>query len=641
MNAKSAKLKELASSNTFAILAVSAVYLFMAFRILQPEFGFSDDLSYVNHAVSVLNGTYSLASENVVDHRFSILIPVSFFVAVFGVSDFAAVVWPCLCGVAIIAMLVVIGNSEQRPIGMLAAVMFASSLVVLEQSQTLFPDLVLVMFMLTVLFSLYYREKLQTRYILLAVVLNFGLWGAFLTKLTFVYILPIIALVMFMDVLKKRNMRFWISCFTVGALLLVCYLATYHVFTGNALHRINLYGLAADRPFTDNRNTTAEIIRRITIDPVNLLVTHNGYWLGFYFYCISAALIVKNWRKGISKFEKFWFTVTSVLLLFYVFMTTSLGHYYPLPLFPRYWLVFVPLFGLLAGVNIVKFFSSTEERYLPWILTTWLFLLTKLWLSFETFDVYLAALITIYTVISHVTIIQRTNLGFAKRFLAGAVIISTGVVAAIVLKKDFLLEILQHSRYYSKTTALLAYSAWVGFLGAAILVKGRVAAKWGAVAILIAVINLHEIAFLGSRNHYQDWKTCVLNALNENGSTCVVTDHRLAKDAPKIQAFKRRKPELTFVSFSEFDPGASNQPTTALVRYRFFRKIRAMQTSGNRRYDGEFAEVLRSDEFVRSIQSDWHELSVGKSYWGDRVWAFYRRPAEESRNVADAGRSGQ
>ncbi len=274
--------------------------------------------------------------------RQGLLAPVSFIVSIFGPQMWAFVIWPWIC--LVMLSLVIWWIFEGKLQFILLCLLLLGPWPAAYGLQLL-PDLPMMAFATVGLALLPHVSATSLK--------KSWLWGigftlamfiSSLCKLTVLYLLPLLAGLIIMDLIHKRNQLFWKSALLSGSLILAAYWG-WQMLEGGFVDR--LAQIEQDHnssPFSYSWQDRSGMLRRIFVEPIVSFFGNPGVGI-LLFPAIAALFSGHQYLKP-------------VLIVFLYFLgihwlgSTSLSHYSPLPADPRMWiLISIPLL-VLAGIGL-------------------------------------------------------------------------------------------------------------------------------------------------------------------------------------------------------------------------------------------------------------------------------------------------
>lgn len=344
----------------------SIPFLILAFHVLAligyhffgniGHYGY-DDMQYAKIASNLTKGIADYT-----DHftfRFPIVFFTAFAYSIFGVTDFAS----SLPSLAISIFTLVLLFLSLRNKGTTALIIglslctFANWFIF--YSDKLMPDIYVAFSVLSVLFILHrYKYEghrgLVKSSILFALALLFG----FMAKETIVLILPLLMYIFIVDLIKKRDLKFWIYSGVFGIILLAIYFIFLWKVTGN-------YGSRFDAILKNNylnlcsydHQSVKILLKRIAYEFIEMM-TNSVMFTGVVL--VVGGIITKGLRRYLLMNDSYSFYMISsvILVLSSNFMTISLTSYVPMCLDPRHYLFLIPVVAIPASIIVTEFIKT-------------------------------------------------------------------------------------------------------------------------------------------------------------------------------------------------------------------------------------------------------------------------------------------
>lgn len=247
----------------------------------------------------------------------------------------------------------------------------------LRLSADIAPDLVMCAFAFPAILLLWKVQLKEGFLIAKGILFSCLLFIAFCTKLTVLFILPFLSIIFFWNILNKKKIRFWLSAFVTGFVLLACYFLIYDSFTGDPFFRFNGLELThsemqqgvrwnyVNRPFQD-------YLLRLTIKPIGFFLNAPGYAILLIpialYFIIKAANFPKFFKINKSNFPGFLGLYFATTLLMHWFCSTSLNYYNPVVLVERMLILILPAITILCIYIIQKKIPQLIDNQNKWFL---------------------------------------------------------------------------------------------------------------------------------------------------------------------------------------------------------------------------------------------------------------------------------
>lgn len=359
---------------TFFILFLSifvVIFVIMSF----DGYFFYDDNDYINYAHQITTGKFQIW-DNIFPHRLGIILPLSALLKVFGFSDVAVVALPLICMLACLWALWDFFISKNLIWGVWTCIFFSLDFYTLFFANKIYPDVLLTLFALGAVLTLFKRNNKAVLSGILFVLFNFL---AFISKELIVYILPFYVFIFAQDMYQKRNFRFWRWSIFLGFFVLLAYFGAYYYHTGDFFYRfrsIENGRYEAVSSYFDK--PISVLLARLTYEPIIMFITGTtmivfaGALPSFWrvFKRIFSETIPNKPPLNLLLLERFEYKIenyftwlcVSILACFW-FGSTSFEVYNPIGLFPRMILFVVPFLAVLAGLNFLKINQNQKYQY--------------------------------------------------------------------------------------------------------------------------------------------------------------------------------------------------------------------------------------------------------------------------------------
>ncbi|MFD2037482.1 ArnT family glycosyltransferase [Belliella marina] len=316
---------------------------------------FSDDVFYILTGEAFWKGETVLNAYHF-SSRFGAYLFSGIFTHLFGLDDRIASIPSLLAYLA--TLFVIIKALPKQNQQFWAAIFFVSHVFLLHFLPKVYPDSLLVMWVVLVPFAATSRAK---RPILAAFLLVLSLLIGFATKETTIYLFPFPVLLFLWDLKQGKPLKFhlWLGSFALvfGAI----YLGYYWSAFGDPFYRINSVNAGHYiSEYSYNDKAWPAMLNRLTISPLITFV-ERSYWLWL-------ALAVPGVYVGLVKGERiaFEFALALVcLMLGFWFMSTSLELYNPIYLNPRHLIILIPILAVLIGYGC-KYWLENDVAGVYW-----------------------------------------------------------------------------------------------------------------------------------------------------------------------------------------------------------------------------------------------------------------------------------
>ena len=318
---------------TFGIVA-NLVFL-AVWYLANNGLAFWDDFTYLNFANQVNQGTFEVTNNHFTS-RVALIYPTAWTIKYLGISEFTMTIFPLICGLFILNLMLWLGHLYHHWLGILTAIFVVCDYHFITFITHLFPEMPMALFTLTALVAYDRINRTEGDYRLWALVWATSIFLAFLTKMTVVLLGPLFLFLFINDYWKRRvNKGFW----KIGVVLLVFFVLTngfwYQEVYGDFFYRF--------RNISDNHEATVKtffdksaltIIKRLTYLPFL------GFFRGGFFvpliFALPALLTLRRKDWSIDEPEKLWAVATVFILGTWWFMSTNWKYYSPMPVDMRH-----------------------------------------------------------------------------------------------------------------------------------------------------------------------------------------------------------------------------------------------------------------------------------------------------------------
>jgi hypothetical protein len=343
------------------LIYISVVIIYHLFGYI-GHFGF-DDMNYAKIASNLNLGITDY------DNHFTFRTPIILLTALsyqlFGISDFASSL-PTMI-ITIITITLVYKALENQNIRTIIIGMALTTLSnwFIFYSDKLMTDMYIVLSVMASLLTLYwYKYKsLKKQPFHFAILFSLSVFFGFISKGTIILIFPLFIYLFIIDLIFKRDIKFWIYTIISGIVLFCIYFVAVEWMTGSFLKR---FESIAQNSYLNrcsyNEQPVVILLRRIFYDFFDML-THQGMATS-YIFIIAYMLKRKAWK--VFKFESpfaYWTLASIILLLSSNFMTISLSSYSPMCIDPRHYLYLIPVAAIPSAMIIEKFITQKKLQY--------------------------------------------------------------------------------------------------------------------------------------------------------------------------------------------------------------------------------------------------------------------------------------
>lgn len=340
------------TSRRFILFGFIGLLMLHHFFPYLGHFGY-DDMLYARLAHDLTDGVFN--PEDHFSYRLTIVGLTSLSYRLFGVNDFASSL-PSLSVSAMSLLLVFIILRKEKPaILVIGLAIFGLNFWTLFYSDKLMPDpLVTFSVLLAIFLILEFKfRKTNIPTIVYAFATALAVFLGFNSKGTIVLIVPLLVYFVIVDLLKKRDLKFWGLFVGFSVILLGSYFAFWQFHSGNALARLSAITQSsylnlcsyAEQPFLFT-------LKRISYELVLLSVSHSLI-VPFIFLLARPGMTFRKETYLLNDERSFFIGSAVVLFLSSNFMTISVSSYSPMCLDPRHYLFLIPIAGV-AGAMVLR-----------------------------------------------------------------------------------------------------------------------------------------------------------------------------------------------------------------------------------------------------------------------------------------------
>jgi hypothetical protein len=318
------------------------------------HFGY-DDIHYAELASKLLDG--SIDFEDHYAYRLPVILFTAICYALFGISDFSSSLPALLITIAILLIVFNILREKGLLEVIIGLTLTTFSNWFLFYSDKLMPDIYVALAILAAIAIIhhYKYKSAKNHTALYAVLLDFSLLFGFLAKGTIVLAIPLLLYLVIIDLIYKRDLKFWLFSLLGGMALLALYLIVIWIFTGDLFKR---FDAIASNSYLNlcsyDQQSLRILLKRIFLGFFELSI-YQGLATGFIF--VIAILFQKKAKSYFRVDDSFSFFLISAIILFLSssFMTISPSSYAPMCLDPRHYLFLVPVAAIPASAIIADF----------------------------------------------------------------------------------------------------------------------------------------------------------------------------------------------------------------------------------------------------------------------------------------------
>ncbi len=332
-----------------------------------------DDMHYAKLAFDMVNGHFD--PQDHFSFRITLLGLTALSYKIFGVNDFASALPAMLVSIGTLILVFLVLKKERNEIITIGLTFFSLNLWGMFYSDKLMADTFITFFSFLFLFAIYIF-KFRKQNLIYAIIAALALFLGFNTKGNVVLLFPLLTYFFIVDLLLKRDLRFWFVFIGSSLFLLAAYFIFYQFVFGSALVRfksitqnsyLNLCSYS-EQPFIIT-------LKRISYQLLQLFVSHALITSFLFIFAKPKQLFHKN-TLFFSTELGFFVLAAILLLLSSNFMSISISGYSPMCLDPRHYLFIVPVTGIAATFLIRDNFQLPNFLFLSLLLSLCAFLVT-------------------------------------------------------------------------------------------------------------------------------------------------------------------------------------------------------------------------------------------------------------------------
>jgi len=352
------------------IFILSALLVFLFFKIGFIGFYGYDDLIYTDIAKQLTN--WNLDFSDHFSFRWGLIIPMAICYKIFGFNDFSGVLPVMLYSIGILYLVYKMTKNSHIFVTIIALAFTLFTHWNLAYSIKIMADIPTAFAFVLAIYSYFSKAFNNKSDLAAALTLAIALILGFATKGTIVLIIPVIITFFIIDIINRKNIRFWIY----SALLLILFITTYFLIiktlTGNFFTRFN--SISANSYLNRcsyGEQPTIIVLKRILIEFWDMMI----YQKMFIPIVITfASTLILKFRNYYSQKEVF-ITITALILIASSnFMSISFSSYNPMCIDPRHYLFITPFAGIAAASFLHKY-STTKKGIIPFSIITFSLLL--------------------------------------------------------------------------------------------------------------------------------------------------------------------------------------------------------------------------------------------------------------------------
>jgi hypothetical protein len=338
-----------------------------AYFYIKPHIINSDDIAYINSALSMIEGSYKF-TPSVFTQRFLVFLPVSLLYRLFGVNIYSSTVHLLMFAIFHTIIIYYLGNKIKNGMGILAALLFGLNPLTLFLTVELLPDLICSTFILVALYFLYSSEEdtKTNKKRFHGFLFSAFLFLSILAKENIMFYLPFFLFICIRS--YRLNYKFWNTAFLTFAALILLLGLFYKMQTGYFFYKLSAIESEHNLSVWSYQYASgSSLLKRVIFGLYYLLLGDSSLVL---LTVLIAPLLfsIRNMIK--EKSLRFWIYNFLFLLVIYQYGSTSLKSYNPIPLIPRMFFCLLPPMCLLAGYSMQEIISNKRNKWIYIMLIT-------------------------------------------------------------------------------------------------------------------------------------------------------------------------------------------------------------------------------------------------------------------------------
>lgn len=351
------------SAGHYRLLGIAAnLVMLLTWYMANDGLAFWDDFSYLNLANQINEGSFEITNNHFTS-RVALLYPVAWIIKYLGINAFSITVFPLICGLIALNLLLWLGHLYHHWLGVFVALFFVCDYHVITFITHLFPEMPMALYALAALVAYDRVNRNEGDYRLWALVMATSIFLAFLTKMTVIMIGPLFIYLFINDYwLRRKNRGFWM----IGVILLLFFVLTngfwYQEVYGDFFYRFSNISdnhEATVKTFFDKDALT--VIKRLTYLPL-LGFLRGGFFIPLLF-ALPALVTIKRKDWSLDEPEKLWAVAVIFIIGTWWFMSTNWKYYSPMPVDTRHITLVIPIMLLAGGMYWVKTPLLAAIRY--------------------------------------------------------------------------------------------------------------------------------------------------------------------------------------------------------------------------------------------------------------------------------------
>ncbi|PCH99231.1 MAG: hypothetical protein COB85_00350 [Bacteroidetes bacterium] len=326
-----------------------------------------DDIAYSRLAATMSNGDFEI-SDDPDTYRWGVVVPTAISYSLFGIDDQSASIPPILVSIATLWLLLMLCFKQPPAVAIIAMSVYCLSPSTIFYSDKTMPDVYVTFSVFGAVAVLYYYKFIS---VLKPALVSGALFSAmlfigFVTKVTVLLLLPAFTVLFLVDMLQRRDVKFWFSSVVMSLLMVIAYFFYVKYETGAYFTRFDAIRMSSF--FTVHgfeHKTNLDMVVRLTYGLFDLFI-QRSMLIGLLF---SIPVIFSLRKANLIKLQEDTFIAIVLVLVFLsaFFMSTSPDQYIPMPMNARYFSFLIPI-AAIVGAPIIFEFLMYKKR-LAWVLS--------------------------------------------------------------------------------------------------------------------------------------------------------------------------------------------------------------------------------------------------------------------------------
>ena len=349
-------------------LKVLILLFFFGFILIYHFYGYMghygyDDIHYAKLAKQLSEGHLNLLTDQYA-YRWTIVGLTAISYTLFGMNDNSSAIIPIL--ITFITLLLVYKFSDKQKFGvlMLAIALYSLNNPIFLYSNKLMPDIYVALSIFASIFIIYHYKfnSDKNKTFLYAFLLSLSLFFGFISKGTIILFSPVLIYLIVIDIIKKREIKFWVFSATISLFLIIIYFSIIKILTGNIFQRFDAITINSYlNPYSYDFLPAKFLLERISYKLILNFIKANMFTAFIFIIPLFFSIKFKNLLK-LSNPYYFLLGVFVVLFLSSNFMTISYTDYVPMSIDARHYLFLIPLASVIAAPVIYNYFNAKKYK---------------------------------------------------------------------------------------------------------------------------------------------------------------------------------------------------------------------------------------------------------------------------------------